>query len=178
MRPVKYFYQYHSASIEILMTAPRLHVTARKEVILAAGSFNTPHLLMLSGIGNSAELSKLGIQSVVDLPSVGKNMTDHALLVNTFEVSPNVSDTLQDWLEPTALNAELALWSQNHTGPLADFGARQIAWLRLPQTDPIFKKYRDPTPGPLSAHYEVIFLVRARVVHHLFHPLTLISMVP
>jgi choline dehydrogenase-like flavoprotein len=117
---------------------------------------------MLSGIGDSAELSKFGIQPLVDLPSVGKNMSDHVFLGNTFEINPRVSDTLQDWLEPAALSAELALWSQNHTGPLADFGSRQIAWLRLPQTDPIFKKYRDPTPGHLSAHYEVIFLVSTR----------------
>jgi choline dehydrogenase-like flavoprotein len=139
--------------------APRIKVTARKEVILAAGSFNTPHLLMLSGIGDRAELAKLGIQPIVDLPSVGKNMTDHALLGNIFEINDNVTDTLQDYWNTTNLGTELARWSQNHTGPLTDTGNRQIGWLRLPETDPIFRKYQDPTFGTRSAHFELVFAV-------------------
>jgi choline dehydrogenase len=48
----------------------------RGEVILAAGTFNTPQLLMLSGIGPAAELSRLGIPVRVDLPGVGENLQD------------------------------------------------------------------------------------------------------
>jgi choline dehydrogenase-like flavoprotein len=48
-----------------------------REVILAAGSFVSPHLLMLSGIGDAAELQRFGIPIVVDLPGVGKNLQDH-----------------------------------------------------------------------------------------------------
>ncbi|KAF9885755.1 hypothetical protein FE257_012337, partial [Aspergillus nanangensis] len=51
-------------------------VNASREVILAAGSFNTPQLLKLSGIGPRAELSKWHIPTVVDLPGVGKNLQD------------------------------------------------------------------------------------------------------
>jgi choline dehydrogenase-like flavoprotein len=51
-------------------------VNAAREVILAAGSFNTPQLLKLSGIGPKEELSKLGISTLVDLPGVGANMQD------------------------------------------------------------------------------------------------------
>ncbi|MCB1499112.1 MAG: choline dehydrogenase [Bauldia sp.] len=50
---------------------------ARREVILSGGVINTPQLLMLSGIGAGAELSALGIETVVDLPGVGKNLQDH-----------------------------------------------------------------------------------------------------
>lgn len=49
---------------------------ARKEVIISAGAFNTPQLLMLSGIGAAEELSKVGISVVNDLPGVGKNLQD------------------------------------------------------------------------------------------------------
>jgi choline dehydrogenase len=50
--------------------------TARREVILAGGAFNTPQLLMLSGIGPKADLTRLGLPVHVDLPGVGKNLQD------------------------------------------------------------------------------------------------------
>lgn len=51
-------------------------VNAAREVILSAGSFNTPQLLKLSGIGPEKELSKFGIKTIVDLPGVGSNLQD------------------------------------------------------------------------------------------------------
>ena len=52
-------------------------VYASKEVILAAGSFITPKILMLSGIGNEEELETLSIKCKNNLPGVGKNLMDH-----------------------------------------------------------------------------------------------------
>ncbi|MFF7190378.1 choline dehydrogenase [Streptomyces sp. NPDC008222] len=48
-----------------------------REVILCGGAVNTPQLLQLSGVGNAAELSALGIDVVHDLPGVGENLQDH-----------------------------------------------------------------------------------------------------
>ncbi len=58
-------------------------IGAEREVIVAAGVFNSPQLLMLSGIGASETLTSLGIPVVVDQPQVGANLQDHpqALLV-------------------------------------------------------------------------------------------------
>jgi choline dehydrogenase-like flavoprotein len=53
-------------------------ICARAEVILCAGSINTPQLLMLSGIGPGSELQRLGITVTRDLPGVGQNLLDHA----------------------------------------------------------------------------------------------------
>lgn len=47
------------------------------EIVVCGGAINTPQLLQLSGVGNAAELSGLGIDAVVDLPGVGENMQDH-----------------------------------------------------------------------------------------------------
>ena len=51
-------------------------VLARHEVVLSAGAFNTPQLLMLSGIGPADELARHGIDCRVDLPGVGRNLQD------------------------------------------------------------------------------------------------------
>jgi choline dehydrogenase len=59
--------------------APRT-VKATREVILSAGAIHTPQLLMLSGIGDAAELKKAGIAPLANLRGVGKNLQDHILL--------------------------------------------------------------------------------------------------
>jgi choline dehydrogenase-like flavoprotein len=65
-------------------------VRVSREVILAGGAFNTPQLLMLSGIGPKAELERHGIQVRVDLPGVGTNLQDR------YEVGI-VSKLKQEW---------------------------------------------------------------------------------
>jgi 4-pyridoxate dehydrogenase len=50
---------------------------AEREVLLAGGVFNSPQLLMLSGIGEAAHLREMGIEPRVDLPGVGRNLQDH-----------------------------------------------------------------------------------------------------
>ena len=61
-----------------------VRVNADREVILSGGAFNTPPLLMLSGIGPAAHLRATGITPVVDLP-VGKNLQDHLAVIIFFQ---------------------------------------------------------------------------------------------
>lgn len=56
-------------------------VRARREVILSAGAFNSPQLLLLSGIGPAAQLLGHHIEVSLDLPGVGRNLQEHAMLV-------------------------------------------------------------------------------------------------
>lgn len=55
-------------------------IAADKEVILTAGSINSPKLLMLSGVGEAKALRSLGIDVVANLPGVGENLQDHVLV--------------------------------------------------------------------------------------------------
>jgi choline dehydrogenase len=57
-------------------TAKTVQVLVKKEVILSAGTFNTPQMLKLSGVGPREELEHFGIQVRVDLPGVGENLQD------------------------------------------------------------------------------------------------------
>lgn len=57
----------------------RERVRVEREVVLAAGPFNSPQLLMLSGIGPADELRRHGIAVCADLPGVGQNLMDHTL---------------------------------------------------------------------------------------------------
>lgn len=73
---------------------------ARREVILAAGAINSPHLLKLSGIGPAAELRRHGIEMVADRPGVGENLQDH--LEFYFQVASKQPITLYSAMNPAA----------------------------------------------------------------------------
>jgi len=61
---------------------------ASREVILSGGSYNSPQLLMLSGIGPAAHLHEMGIPLVHDLPGVGQNLSEHPRVPVLFEAAP------------------------------------------------------------------------------------------
>lgn len=63
--------------LNITLAGQATVLTCTKEVILSAGSINSPALLLQSGIGPAAELAAIGIDCVHDLPGVGKNLRDH-----------------------------------------------------------------------------------------------------
>ena len=65
-------------------TAPRVHVTARREVILSAGAIGSPQILQLSGIGCKELLAKNNVTLVKELPGVGQNLQDHLAGAVTF----------------------------------------------------------------------------------------------
>ena len=75
-------------------------VEARREVILAGGAINSPHLLKLSGVGPGAELAAHGLPVVADRPGVGENLQDH--LEFYFQVASKQPVTLYSAMNPLA----------------------------------------------------------------------------
>jgi hypothetical protein len=140
-----------------MIPGQRWQVTVRKEVILSAGVLNTPQLLMLSGIGDSSELTSLGIPTRVNLPSVGKNMTDHVFLGNPWQVNNN--DTIESYFSAEQFPQNLQEWNETnpHQGPLSWGIGNQMAWMRLPEDNKIIRTYGDPSVGPTSAHFQIIW---------------------
>jgi choline oxidase len=74
-------------------------VSARREVIVTAGSIDTPKLLMLSGIGPTAHLREVGVPVRVDSPGVGSNLDDHVEGLVFWEASRPMVTTSTQWWE-------------------------------------------------------------------------------
>ena len=66
----------HATGVEFVQDGATVRAEAKREVILCGGVFNSPQLLMLSGIGPAAHLKENGIAPLIDLP-VGRNLRDH-----------------------------------------------------------------------------------------------------
>ena len=93
-----------------------LEFRAEAEVILSAGAYNTPQLLMHSGIGRPEQLAALGIETVAELPGVGQNLLDHPVAYAVYESARGGSLF-------GAMNEEnLALYQNERRGPLTSNG--------------------------------------------------------
>lgn len=66
-----------AVGVKVLKKGAESTLECNKEVIISAGAFNSPQILMLSGIGDRSELTSNNVQTKVDLPGVGKNYQDH-----------------------------------------------------------------------------------------------------
>jgi 4-pyridoxate dehydrogenase len=78
-----------ATGIEYAASGATKRVRATREVVLSAGAFNTPQILMLSGIGPADHLKQMGIVPLHDLPGVGKNLQDHlGIWITWSRISP------------------------------------------------------------------------------------------
>ncbi|WP_119461993.1 choline dehydrogenase [Rhodospirillaceae bacterium SYSU D60014] len=74
-----------AVGIEYLQDGKKFRVRADREVILSGGVINSPQLLMLSGVGDPAELARHGIPVRAEVPGVGKNLQDHVSVILMYE---------------------------------------------------------------------------------------------
>jgi choline dehydrogenase len=84
-------------------------VRARREVLLSGGAYNSPQLLMLSGVGPAAHLNRHAIPVVADLPGVGRNLSEHA--VSMVEFAATRANTFLSKLRADRAALSAARWA-------------------------------------------------------------------
>ena len=90
---------------------------AGREIILSSGSIGTPQLLMLSGIGEAQKLQKLGIEVLLNVPGIGKNLQDHLQARMVYKCrEPTLNDEVRSW---TARARMLYEFATSRTGPMS-----------------------------------------------------------
>ncbi|KAK6952373.1 hypothetical protein Daesc_006909 [Daldinia eschscholtzii] len=107
-------------------------VTASREVILAAGAFQSPKLLELSGIGDKSLLQRYSIKSIKDLPGVGENLHDHLACGIAYETVDGL-ETLDPLArqEPEVLEKAMQDYTTERNGLLTSMGVNTYAYLPL-----------------------------------------------
>jgi choline dehydrogenase len=101
---------------------------AEREVVLSAGTYNSPQLLMLSGIGPPDHLASLGITPRHDLAGVGQNLSEHPNILNVYAARDQAGLTRHLRFDRAALL--VARWLLRHDGPFAGNGAAANVFLR------------------------------------------------
>lgn len=104
-----------------------LQAKARRGVVLSAGSLNSPQLLMLSGIGDPAELARHGIETRVASPEVGRNLREHPGLYVAAELD---TDTGNIYASALGRARAFAQWALSRKGVLSVPTAQVLAFIK------------------------------------------------
>jgi len=130
--------------VKLMTDGAMKDVAADKEVILAAGTINSPKLLMLSGVGEAKALRSLGIELVQNLPGVGGNLQDHVLALGVvFKYKGKMPDRPAD---SNAVEAEAYLSS----GPSGDTDISLVLH-QMPAVSPeVASRFGTPPPDAFT----------------------------
>ena len=117
-----------AVGVEYLEGASRKRVEARREIILSAGAYGSPKLLLLSGIGAADDIASVGIKPIIDLPFVGRNLQEHPGAALTFRTRDPMRFDRVLRLDRLALS--VAKWWLNGTGPVSTLPISAMAFVR------------------------------------------------
>ncbi|KAF4596305.1 hypothetical protein EYR38_007682 [Pleurotus pulmonarius] len=152
--------ELRATGVEFAIGTSCITAVATREIILAAGAFQTPHLLELSGIGDSSILATYGVETLVHLPSVGENLQEHPFVHAQWQLKPG-HDTF-DILRNNATYAEEQekLYNETKQGLLTNIDST-MAFVPLQTvvgvdrlsliTDAIRQEATSVTPSGISA---------------------------
>src|SRR5262249_55571368 len=114
-----------AVGVEASQLGQAQELRAEREVVLCGGAFNSPQLLMLSGIGPAEHLTMREVEVLLDQPAVGENLSDHAASYNVWTTPEPESLLLA--LEPAALEE----FTASQTGPFASNLAESGGFARV-----------------------------------------------
>lgn len=139
-----------AVGVEVVHQGRALMLRARREVVLSAGAFGSPQLLMCSGVGPADHLRDLGLAVVHDLPGVGAHLHDHIDIVQVVQ-APELTD-LFGLSVPGAWRLWQALrqWQRERRGMLTTNFAESGAFIR--------SRHEEPRPD-LQLHFVIAQLV-------------------
>ncbi len=146
-------------------------VRAGREVILSGGTYNSPQLLLLSGIGPAEELKALGITPVLDRKDVGRNLQEHANAVITFDINEPLS--IVGELRWDRLILSTLRWMALGSGIVGSMPTQCVCFLRtrreserpdvelllspvLPEAEPWFPGVREAAPHCFSSRVALL----------------------
>ncbi|GFF54203.1 choline dehydrogenase [Aspergillus udagawae] len=118
-------------------------LSAKKEVIISAGAFQTPQLLMLSGIGPKDILQQHNIDLLAERPGVGQNMWDHPFFAPTYRVTVDTFAKIAP-----ALLGLVKDYLDSKQGPLTNPVADYLAWEKIPNS--VRSKFTSETQDELA----------------------------
>ncbi|KAK5989050.1 Alcohol dehydrogenase [Cladobotryum mycophilum] len=140
---------------------------ANREVILSQGVFESPKLLMLSGVGPARELAKHGIDCIVDSRHVGQNLVDHPCVPFVLRVKDGygMDETI---LRKNDKNTEVhAAYDKDNSGPVGSGFLEMVGFPRIDkylEKDPLYQKAKaanggvDPFSPEGQPHFELDFV--------------------
>lgn len=122
-------------------------LAASREVILSAGCFQSPQLLMISGVGPRSTLEAYNISVLADRPGVGQNLQDHVLFPVLYEVDVLTQQALNDPVFAAAASKE---YNERAQGILTNQAADYLGWEKLPEAN--FRQLSNATKRALSEY--------------------------
>ncbi|PYI23543.1 GMC oxidoreductase [Aspergillus violaceofuscus CBS 115571] len=135
-----------ATGVEVRTGTSTYTLHASREVIVSAGAFQSPQLLMVSGIGPAEALTQHNIPQLVDLPGVGQNMWEHLLFGPSYRVRLITGTNIAN--NPAFAAEQLALYFSLRRGLFSNPSADYLAWEKIP--DPLRQRFSADTLGNLS----------------------------
>jgi choline dehydrogenase len=118
-----------AVGVEYSQTGDVRKAYADGEVILSGGTYNSPHVLMLSGIGPADHLRELGIPVVADRKEVGRNLEEHVNTQINFDINKPIS--FEPEMRLDRLTVSVLRWALSGQGPAGSFPTQCASFIRV-----------------------------------------------
>ncbi|KAH9996169.1 hypothetical protein BJV74DRAFT_828663 [Russula compacta] len=156
-------------AVEFVSGGQKYKVKAKREIIISAGTFKTPQLLELSGIGDRNLLQSLGIEALIDLPGVGENLLDQTYTLIDFIAKRHVKTLDEMRINATFAQQQIALHAETKTGILTyDTAATGSVPLQSVLSKEEIELLSSLIPSPVSSDFSPLQAVQYQILRKWF----------